>query len=211
MNRFVRALSCWSLAGVAFAFILGASGAASAQRYSERPRGLDNESHWGPYFAGGLGGGVQWVDLDYGAGALQGELRLGFSFGRLFQVYLDADFSGSSHQPLSGVSGNAASLTASDVMLGLRYFFYADRFIGVYGRAGLGLGIVTGLANYDPDFYDRNTEYGIAEVAALGMEFRLGGRDNKWAVSPEVFYRRTNESQYYRMDTLGLAVLINFN
>jgi hypothetical protein len=211
MHRLVRSSSCLTLAAIACASVLAASGAANAQRDYERPRESDNESHFGPYLAGGLGGGVQWIDLGDGSGALQGEMRLGFSFGRLFQVYLDADFSGSSHPPLSGISGSPTSLTASDVMLGLRYLFYADRFIGVYGRAGLGLGIITGLVNYDPDNYDRNTEFGIAEVAALGMEFRLGGRDNKWAVSPEVFYRRTNESQYYRMDTLGLAVLINFN
>ena len=40
------------------------------------------------------------------------------------------------------------------------------------------------------------------------MEIRLA---KHWALSPEVFYRRTNESSVYRADLIGLALLVNWN
>jgi len=193
--RFAALLAC--------ALLLGAATAARADRWErdDAPAPGPWDAHRGVYFAGGVGAGVQLVGYQDSAAAGQGELRLGYSFGRRFQIYLDADLSGSSH--------DFGRLTASDVMIGLRYFLYTDRFVGVYVRGALGLGIVTGVnAIYNDGIAGDDTEYGIAESYALGMEFRLGG---PWSISPEVFYRRTNETNDIRVDTLGIGLLINFN
>ncbi len=195
-----RALFFLGLA--AFALSLAASGGARAQRWERPP---PDDDHRGVYFAAGLGGGLQLVNLDDGTVGGQVDLRFGYSFNRLFQIYLEGDFSASSHLAFDGSS---TAITADDFMVGLRYFFYADRFTGVYARVGLGLGVVSGLANYYQDG-GADTVYGIAESYALGMEFRL---DKKWSLSPELFYRRTNETDDgSRVDTLGLGLLINFN
>ena len=193
------------LAALAFVLALGAATSAHAQRW-DHDRGY-GEEHEGVYFAAGIGGGLQLINDENGDqdGQLAGqaEIRFGYSFNRIFQIYLDADLSGSSH-----TAAGLGTVSADDVMLGLRYFLYANRFVGVYARVGLGMGIVTGAIN---DNGDTSTEYGIAEAYALGMELRMGGPGNKWALTPEVFFRRTNETQYSLTDTIGLGILLNFN
>ena len=192
-----------SLHAALFAIALCAAGAARAQNWGPAPE----SNHQGLYFAGGIGGGLQLVDGG-SDGALGGQidLRIGYSFARRFQIYLEGDLSGGSHSSLQALNADGSTSTAmiyaSDVMVGLRYFLFANRNLGVYARAGLGLGIV------GDNSYGDTTQYGVAETYALGMEFRLGG---PWSLTPELYYRRTNETQDSRVDSLGLGILINFN
>ncbi len=187
-----RILSTPIAALAAAVLVLSAPSALRAEN-AEHPHTGNVEEYRGLYFAGGLGGGLQIAPIGGDVAAGGAELRIGYSLGRRFQIYLDADF---------GIGSQSFGiLTANDVMLGLRYFLFTDRLLGVYARGGLGLGIATGNNG-------GTIELGIAESYAIGVEFRLGGR---WALSPEVFYRRTNETQGDRVDTLGLGVLINFN
>jgi hypothetical protein len=193
MTRNLRCTLSSPLAALAFAAIFIAATSARAQGYNNPPV----ETHQGIYFAGGIGAGLQIATGASTSGlGLQGNLRIGYSFVRTLQVYLEGDFSGSSQ--------SGGTLTASDIMVGMRYFFFANHSLGVYGRAGLGLGIVGfsegGISSSD---------LGVAELVAFGMEFRLG--TGKWSLSPELFYRRTNESSADRVDTLGLGFLVNFN
>jgi hypothetical protein len=189
-----RTLSTHIAALVGAMLVLGAPSAARADR-ADRPHA---EEYRGIYFAGGLGGGLQLAAVGGDVAAGQGELRIGYSLGRRFQIYLDANFGAGSQ--------SFGMLTASDVMVGLRYFLYADPFLGVYARGSLGLGIVNGIGAVTTD--GSSSEFGIAESYAIGVEFRLGG---PWALSPEVFYRRTNETSDVRVDMLGVGLLINFN
>jgi hypothetical protein len=184
------------------AFALCAAAPAHAQRMV-RDRGDD--SHRGLYVALGGGVGLQMPSpgtgnsAQYADNALGylGEARVGFSLARGFQLFLSVD-SGGSSQP-------AGFLQVTNILAALRYFVWHDETIGVYFRGGLGIGLVS--YNDYPSVPGAPTT-GLAEAGGLGMEIRL---DKKWSLTPEVFYRRTNESSVYRADLIGLAILVNFN
>jgi hypothetical protein len=192
-----------SLAPLAvLALALCAAAPASAQRMV-RDRGDD--SHRGLYLALGGGVGLQMpapgtgFTANYADNALGylGEARIGFSLARGFQLFVSVD-SGGSSQP-------AGFLQATNILAAMRYFVWHDETLGVYLRGGLGIGLVS-YADYIKAPGAPTT--GLAEAGGLGMEIRL---DKKWSLTPEVFYRRTNESSVYRADTVGFALLVNFN
>ena len=158
----------------------------------------------GVYLALGGGAGMQFPAPVGGASGypesafgFMGELRAGFSLSRTFQIFLSVD-SGGSSQP-------AGFLQATNVLGALRYFLWFDEDLGVYVRGGIGIGFVS-YSEWIKDAGKPTT--GLSEAGGLGMEIRL---DKGWSLSPEVFYRRTNDSSIFSADMIGLALLVNFN
>jgi hypothetical protein len=197
---------CALAALAALALLLCSALPAHAQRMVRGGGYSSGDDHRGIYLALGGGIGLQLPSPGAGLSSPQfadnalgwlGEARVGFSLTRSFQIFVSYDTGGAS-QP-------AGFLQASNVLAALRWFVWHDESIGVYFRGGLGIGWVS-----YPDYPKLSgaPTLGLAEAGGLGMEFRL---DKNWSLTPEVFYRRTNESSVYRADLIGFGMLVNFN
>jgi Outer membrane protein beta-barrel domain len=184
----------------ALGLCLAAAGPAAAQRYQRFDRDDDgSHPHRGLYAAIGGGVGLQLPDFPTDNGtAFFGELRLGFSVNRALQIFLSVDTGGANHSDIG-------FLQTTNILAALRYFLYYDQTFGVYFRGGLGIGIVS-----NPQLVSGPgaETAGLAEAGGVGMEIRL---DKRWALTPEFFYRRTDETSDWRVDTLGFAILLNYN
>lgn len=180
--------------------LLVAGGArASGLASSSEPDGQGPRvDHRGLYAAVGGGGILQLIPSVSGPDAntfgYDFEARLGYSFNTSFQLYVSANYDAASHN-FGGV-GSAVTLTNNNFMLNLQNAFYADRQFAVYGRIGLGLGIV-GADDGTP------SQKGLGEIFGIGVDIRL---TNSVSLTPEVFYRRSDESSDQRVDSLGLQL-----
>jgi hypothetical protein len=151
----------------------------------------------GPYLAVGGGGILQLGPSASGSDAntfgYDVEGRVGASFSSRFQLYLSANYDSASHAALLG----SVRLYNSNFMVNLNHAFYVDNDFGVYARIGIGLG-VTGSSSGAV-----TTQKGLGEVFALGFDVHLS---DQTSLTPEVFYRRTNESTNSRIDSVGLQL-----
>jgi hypothetical protein len=179
-----------SLGTAAFLAAPGARAAGSYDSDSSRPE------RRGPYIAVGGGGILQLAPSSSGSDAntfgYDVEGRVGASFNSRFQLYLSANYDSASHSRLLG----SVRLYNSNFMVNLNHAFYVDNDFGVYARIGIGLG-VTGSSSSSV------TQKGLGEVYALGFDIHLS---DETSLTPEVFYRRTNESTDARVDSVGLQL-----
>ena len=178
-------------ASLGAAALLAAPGARAAGYYGSE--GLRSDRR-GPYLAVGGGGILQILPGVTGNEAstfgydLEG--RVGASFNPRLQVYLSANYDVASHGTLLG----SVRVFNSNFMVNINHAFYVDNDFGVYARLGIGLGVT-----------DRGsvTQKGLGEVFALGFDIHV---TDQVSLTPEVFYRRTNESTNSRVDSVGLQL-----
>ena len=190
-----------TLAALGLCLAAAAPAAAQRMRADRDPDG--GYPNRGFYGAIGGGAGIALPSNGDNAFAFLGELRLGFSLNRRFQIFLSADSGGSSSVPT--VTGGDSFRLTSNFLAALRYFLYTDETIGLYLRGGLGVGLVSGDRIVSSP--GANT-LGLAEAGGLGVEIRL---DKHWSITPEGFYRRTDEGSVWQVTTLGLGILLNYN
>ena len=180
-------------ASLGTAALLAAPGARAAGYYDSE--GLRSNRR-GPYLAVGGGGILQILPGVSGNEAstfgydLEG--RLGASFNPRFQMYLSANYDAASHGTLLG----SVRVFNSNFMVNINHAFYVDNDFGVYARIGIGLGL-TGSNRSSV------TQKGLGEVFALGFDIHVS---DQASLTPEVFYRRTNESTDSRVDSVGLQL-----
>jgi len=150
---------------------------ACAAGLASRPAG---EFESGSYMEGvyaALGGGGAFVINDAGNGfGYDAEGRLGYSFNPGMQIYL------------AGATDAAtvanSSFRANQVAAIVQYHLYAKRSVGVYGRAGIGVG-------FSGDVRPNQTAVGLAATGGLGVE--IGLTPNVF-LAPEFFYRNSTLS-----------------
>src|SRR5471032_1993950 len=158
--------------------LLVVAGPVLAQRYSRpiydqwEPRPLE-----GIY--AGIAGGGQLMFLpgadgfgSENAGGYDGELRLGYSFGVPFQLYVSGAIDGASFQDIN--------LRTEMFALFIQYHLYARPRMMVYVRAGLGIGLSSDVTS------DGSNAAGLAGAGGIGMEFRLSPG---LFLAPEIFYK----------------------
>ena len=177
--------------------LLLAGGARASGLASSSEEDAPRANHRGLYAALGGGGILQLLPGASGPNAntfgYDFEARLGYSFSPQFQLYLSGNYDAAAHD--TGL-GSSVTLTNNNFMINLQTAFYADRQFTVYGRIGLGLGIVgsnDGTAS----------QKGLGEIFGIGFDIRL---TNEISLAPEVFYRRSDESSADRVDSLGLQL-----
>jgi hypothetical protein len=147
-------------------------GLASRPAYSE-----DNQSAKsmeGLYAA--LGGGGALVIIDAGNGfGYDAEARLGYSFNPGLQLYL----SGS----VDGATITGKSFRSELIAVFVQYHLYSKPSVGVFARAGIGIGI--------SDSFVAGNAVGLGEAGGLGVEIGLA----PWLfLTPELFYKNINLS-----------------
>jgi hypothetical protein len=180
-------------ASLGAAALLAAPGARAAGYYDSE--GLRSPRR-GPYLAIGGGGILQIIPGVSGNEAstfgYDVEGRLGASLNPRLQVYLSANYDAASHGTLLG----SVRVFNSNFMVNINHAFYVDNDFGVYARLGIGLGLTGSNGN-------AVTQKGLGEVFALGFDVHL---TDETSLTPEVFYRRTNESTASRVDSVGLQL-----
>jgi hypothetical protein len=180
-------------ASLSAAVLLAAPGARAAGYYDSE--GLRSQRR-GPYLAIGGGGILQIIPSVSGNEAntfgYDVEGRIGASFNPRVQMYLSANYDAASHGKLLG----SVRVYNSNFMVNINHAFYVDNDFGVYARIGIGLG-VTGSNG------SAVTQKGLGEVYALGFDVHL---TDETSITPEIFYRRTNESTDSRVDSVGLQL-----
>jgi len=166
-----------------FAVLLLAAAPAFAQGYSRPYSEWDRRPLEGIYLGIAGGGQLMIASDDQGfsdsAFGYDGELRLGYSFGVPFALYVSASFDGSNF----GSGFDDAFLRTEMFAVFLQYHLYARPDFMVYVRGGLGVGISADVT------FDGSTASGIAGQAGLGFEFRVAQR---LYLAPEFFYKNMN-------------------
>jgi len=146
----------------------------------------------GLYAALGGGGGLMFAPGD-NAFAYDGEVRLGYSFSPMLQLYLSG--------ALDGASFSGATLRTEQIAVFLQYHLVVRPAVMVYGRAGLGVGL-------SGDVVSGSTAAGLAEAGGIGVEIRVAP---SLFFAPEVFYRNTHLSAQgvtTQLQTLGLQLSV---
>jgi hypothetical protein len=144
----------------------------------------------GLYAAIGGGGSVLIVPGDNTFG-YNAELRLGYSFNPMLQVYLSGN--------VDGGTFSTGSFRAGEILAFVQYHLLVKTAMMLYGRAGIGVGLSRDVA---PDA----TAAGFAAGAGLGVEIAVAPN---LFLAPEVFYRNTNLSARgvsERLQTIGLEL-----
>jgi hypothetical protein len=150
---------------------------ACAAGLASRPAGeFESGSNMeGPYAAVG-GGGAFVVNEDGNGFGYDLEARLGYSFNPGLQVYL------------AGATDSATiisnSFRANQVAAIVQYHLVAKGGVGVYGRAGVGVGFSGNVSTTE-------TAYGLAATGGLGVEFQIA---RNIYLAPEFFYRNSSLS-----------------
>src|SRR5947209_11385760 len=129
----------------------------------------------GLYAAIGGGGILQFVHGDNAFG-YDGELRVGYSFSPMLQLYLSG--------ALDGASFTGTPLRTEQIALFVQYHLFVKRKVMVYARAGLGVGL-------SRDVVAGATAAGLAGAGGIGVEILIA--PNLY-LAPELFYRNTNLS-----------------
>jgi hypothetical protein len=146
-----------------------------AQRLASRPADDSGTSTpmQGIYAAIGGGGGL--VVLDEGnALGYDVEGRLGWSFNPGLQIYLSG--------AVDGATINGATFRSEIIAAFVQYHLYRGPSVGVYARAGIGVGISSSFVN---------SAVGLAEGGGLGIEIALSPG---LFIAPEIFYKTSQLS-----------------
>ncbi len=133
----------------------------------------------GLYAAIGGGGALLFVGGSNAFG-YDAEARLGYSFNPGLQLYLSGAVDGASFSTPLGSAPWRSEMFAVFV----QYHLYASGPVGVYARAGIGLGMSGSLS---PDA----NALGLASAGGLGVEIRLAP---DLFLAPELFYKNVNLS-----------------
>jgi hypothetical protein len=137
---------------------------------------LAQETNLEGIYGGIAGGGALLIvpgDSTFGYDA---ELRVGYSFGPLLQVFLSG--------ALDGGKFSGRSFRTEQIVAFIQYHLFVKPAVMVYGRAGIGAGL-------SGDVVPGATAAGLAEAAGFGVEIRVAPN---LFLAPEVFYRNANLS-----------------
>jgi hypothetical protein len=150
---------------------------ACAAGLASRPAGeFDSGSYMeGPYAAVG-GGGALVVNDDGNGFGYDLEARLGYSFNPGLQIYLAA--------ATDSATIISNSFRANQVAAIVQYHLFAKGAVGVYGRAGVGVGFSGNVSTTE-------TAVGLAASGGLGVEFQIA---RNVYLAPEFFYRNASLS-----------------
>jgi hypothetical protein len=154
--------------------------------------GSQQSSLEGLYAAIGGGGVLQFVPGDNAFG-YDGEVRVGYSFSPMLQLYLSG--------ALDGASFTGTSLRTEQIAVFVQYHLLLRRRVMVYARAGLGVGL-------SRDVVAGATAAGLAEAGGIGVEILIAPN---LFLAPELFYRNTNLSTSgaeMQVQTLGLQLSV---
>ncbi|MGZ6123886.1 MAG: outer membrane beta-barrel protein [Myxococcales bacterium] len=121
------------------------------------------------------GGGMMLYKPGDNAFGYDGEVRIGYSFNPMLQLYLSG--------ALDGATFSGATIRIEQIVAFLQYHLLVKPALMVYGRAGIGLGLSGDLGS------SGSTATGVAEAAGIGVEIRVAP---DLFLAPEVFYRNTN-------------------
>jgi hypothetical protein len=147
------------------------AGLASRPAYSE-----DNQSKSMEGLYAALGGGGALVILAAGNGfGYDVEARLGYSFNPGLQLYL----SGS----VDGATITGTNFRSELIAVFVQYHLYSKPSVGVFARAGIGIGISGSFA--------AGNAVGLGEAGGLGVEI---GLTPGLFLTPELFYKNINLS-----------------
>jgi hypothetical protein len=127
-------------------------------------------------YAGLGGGGVLLIIPGDNTFGYDLELRVGYSFNPMLQVFLSG--------ALDGGSFSGASFRTEQIVAFVQYHLFVKPALMVYGRAGIGVGL-------SRDVVPGSTAAGFAGAGGLGMEFRVAPN---LFLAPEIFYRNANLS-----------------
>jgi len=144
--------------------------AQSAEEWNAQQSSLD-----GLYAGIGGGGTLLIVPGDHAFG-YDAELRLGYSFNPVLQIYLSGSVDGAS---LSGRTFRCGQIVAF-----LQYHLLVRPAVMVYVRGGIGVGLSRDVV---PD----STAAGLAGAVGIGVEFRVAPN---LFLAPEVFFRNASLS-----------------
>ena len=159
-----------------FVAVLLLSAPSFAARLSSRPADDSDDRSipmQGLYAA--IGGGGALVILDSGnAFGYDAEVRLGYSFNPGLQIYLGGS--------VDGATINGLSFRSEMIGAFVQYHLYSNRNVGVYARAGIGIGLSSSILD---------SALGLAEGGGLGVEIALSPG---LFIAPELFYKSSNLS-----------------
>jgi hypothetical protein len=179
---------------------------AARAQLASRPHDDDEapirvSDHRGLYVGIGAGVGAQFSSgLDTKLG-LQGEAKIGFSFNRQMQLYLAGSAASASGYNTAGFSGSSQQLYL--ITAHLRRMALVDRSgIGVYGNAGIGIGIAS------PGFGPLGqSAIGLGASGGIGVEIPVG---RNLSLAPELYIRSvqsaTAESVSGNIYSVGLQL-----
>jgi len=122
------------------------------------------------------GGGIMLIIPGDNTFGYDLELRVGYSFNPMLQLFLSGALDGGSF------AGN--SFRTEQIVAFLQYHLLVKPALMVYGRAGVGVGL-------SRDVGPGSTAAGLAAAGGVGMEFRVAPN---LFVAPEIFYRNANLS-----------------
>jgi opacity protein-like surface antigen len=171
-----------------------ASAAGLASRPAEEWTGDTSNNLEGLYAAIGGGASLLIVPGDNTFG-YDGEIRLGYSFNPMLQLYLSG--------ALDGGSFSGVIVRTEQILAFLQYHLLVKPAVMVYGRAGIGVGLSRDIA-------PGSTAAGLAEAGGLGVEIRIAPN---LFVAPELFYRNTNLSASgadTQIQTVGLQLNLTY-
>jgi hypothetical protein len=153
-------------------------GAGLASRPADDTAQAESSKLEGFYAALGGGGALVIVSDSNGFG-YDAELRLGYSFNPGLQIFLSAALDGATVKVAGADFAFRSELFAAFV----QYHFFHSGNVGVYGRAGIGVGL---SGSFGP-----SNAVGLAEAGGLGVEIRLAPG---LFLAPELFYKTANLS-----------------
>jgi hypothetical protein len=174
------------------AFLLAAGPAAPAQLASSEEWNAQQSSLEGLYAAIGGGGNLLIIPGDNAFG-YDAELRVGYSFNPVLQIYLSGSVDGAR---LSGRTFRSGQIVAF-----VQYHLLVRPAVMVYGRGGIGVGLSRDVA---PDA----TAAGLAEAGGLGVEIRVAPN---LFLGPELFYRNASlgaQGIDQQVHTVGLQLAL---
>lgn len=166
-----------------------ASQLASSDEWSSQQSSLEG------FYAGIGGGGNLLIVPGENAFGYDAELRLGYSFNPLLQIYLSGSVDGAR---LSGRTFRSGQIAAF-----VQYHLLVKPAVMVYGRGGIGVGLSRDVV---PD----STAAGLAEAGGLGVEIRVAPN---LFLGPELFYRHASLSTQgidQQVHTIGLQLALAY-
>jgi hypothetical protein len=158
-----------------FAAVLIASTPALAAGLASTPEDESSSSLEGVY--AGIAGGGGWLIFPAdNILAYDVELRVGYSFGAMLQIFLSG--------AVDGGTRSGSRFRTEQIAAFVQYHLVVKPAVMVYARAGLGVGLSGDLV---PDA----TAAGLATAGGIGVEIRFAPN---LFFAPELYYRTTNLS-----------------
>jgi len=174
------------------ALLLAAAPALSAQGPSTEEWSSLQSNLEGLYAGIGGGGNLLIIPGDNAFG-YDAELRLGYSFNPVLQIYV----SGSA----DGARFSGRTFRSGQIVAFVQYHLLVKPAVMVYGRGGIGVGLSRDVV---PD----STAVGLAEAGGLGVEIRVAPN---LFLGPELFYRNASLSTQgidQQLHTIGLQLAL---